>query len=279
MVKVPGEKDGIKRSNRTQKKVEPVLSVKELKEKYLFGVEIFDNEDNEIKDSTLQQYIDNAISMIELDLDISITPVYDHIEEKDYRLNDYADWGFLMLNNYPVISVSKMEMVFFRDEDGLPQTVQEIPSNWIRVQNHDGIIRLIPNARFPASLQVGQSGNFFPEILRTNMIPNLWRLTYDYGFEDGKVPSMLNQMIGYIAAIQALIIAGNLVIGAGIASESLSIDGLNQNIVTTASAENSSYSAQIKEYQRILYGSTKDDPTALIKILRAFYKGEQINII
>ena len=217
--------------------------------------------------------------MIELDLDISITPVYDHIEEKDYRLNDYADWGFLMLNNYPVISVSKMEMVFFRDEDGLPQTVQEIPSNWIRVQNHDGIIRLIPNARFPASLQVGQSGNFFPEILRTNMIPNLWRLTYDYGFEDGKVPSMLNQMIGYIAAIQALIIAGNLVIGAGIASESLSIDGLSQNIVTTASAENSSYSATIKEYQRILYGSTKDDPTALIRILRDFYKGEQVNII
>lgn len=279
MAKVPGDKDGIKKCNNVSKKVEPLLTPKQLKERYLFGIQITDDEGNEISDRALQQYIDNAVSILEHDLDISITPVYDHVEEKDYRLNDYADWGFLMLNNYPVIAVSKIEMVYFRDEDGNPETIQEIPTNWIRLQNHDGIVRLIPNARFPANLQIDQSGNFFPEILRTHMVPNLWRLTYDYGFEDGKVPAMVNQAIGYIASIQALIIAGNLIIGAGIASESISLDGLSQSVQTTQSAENSGYSATLREYQALLFGKTKDDPFGIVKILRDYYKGESVNIL
>ena len=40
-----------------------------------------------------------------------------------------------------------------------------------------------------------------------------------------------------------------LIIGAGIANQSLSIDGLSQSIGTTSSAENSGYSARIKSYQ------------------------------
>ena len=43
-----------------------------------------------------------------------------------------------------------------------------------------------------------------------------------------------------------MITAGDLVIGAGIANISRSIDGLSQSIGTTASAENSAYSARIK---------------------------------
>src|SRR5690606_14359064 len=104
------------------------------------------------------------VSMLEHYLDISISPVKNYEEFKDYHLTDYAEWGYFHLNNYPVKCVRKVELVYFRDQDGEPISVQEIPNNWLRLQAHDGILRMIPNARFPANLQISQNGAFFPEI-------------------------------------------------------------------------------------------------------------------
>jgi hypothetical protein len=170
-------------------------------------------------------------------------------------------------------------MVYFRDSDGEPETLQEIPLNWIRLQPHDGIVRLIPNARFPASLQISQTGNYFPEILRSEKVPHLWKFTYDYGFEDGKIPVLINQAISMLAAIQALIVGGNLVLGAGIASKSLSLDGLSQSINTTQSAENSAYSATLSDYSDRLFGKNKEDESAIMKLLKRFYKGYDMYMI
>lgn len=61
-----------------------------------------------------------------------------------------------------------------------------------------------------------------------------------------RIPSQLLEYTGVNAAMSLLITAGDLVIGAGVASMSRSIDGLSQSINTTASAENSAYSARIR---------------------------------
>lgn len=279
MAKVKGGKDGLVVDNAFGRKVEPIITVDKLKQVYLYGINITDNDGAELPDSVYQTYIDNAVSMLEHFLDLSITPVKDFVEYKDYRLNDYSEWGYYQLNNYPVQAISKMELVYFRDEDGEPQVVQEIPTQWMRLQAHDGIVRLIPNARFPANLQVSQTGNYFPEILRADFVPHLWRITYDYGFCDGAVPVLMNQAIGMMAAIQALIVGGNLVLGAGIAGSSISLDGLSQSIQTTMSAENSAYSATILDYSTRLNGKTKDDPRAILTVLYNYYVGQQMNII
>lgn len=279
MGKVTGSKDGLVTCNTYGKKVEPLMTVDQLKARYLFGIDILDKDGNELPDEVFQQYIDNAISMLEHYLDLSIAKVKDFVENKDYRLNDYVEWGYYQLNNYPVICISKMELVYFRDENGEPEVIQSIPGEWMRLQPHDGIVRLIPNARFPANLQVSQTGNYFPEILRSDFVPHLWRITYDYGMQDGQIPVLINQAIGFMAATQALIIGGNLVLGAGIAGSSISLDGLNQSIQTTQSAENSAYSATIKEYEMKLNGKTKDDPYSILRILYNYYVGQQMNMI
>ncbi len=276
---VTGDNDGIPCDNKKLTRTEPLISVAKLKQNYLFGIEIKDKAGNELPKSSFEQYIANAVSMFEHYLDIAISPILGFEENRDYHLNDYAEWGFMYLHNYPVIRIQKLEMIFFRDAQGLPEVVQEIPNNWIRLQRHDGILRLIPNARFPANLQISNTGNYFPEILRTETVPSLWRITYDYGFEDGKIPTLLNQAIGYLAAIQALIVGGNLVLGAGIAGSSISIDGLSQSIQTTQSAENSAFSATIKDYGDKLFGSTKDDPFAIIKTLKNYYKGQGMDLL
>lgn len=276
---VGGSDDGLVLSNEIGKKSEPLIDVEKLKNVYLYGITIRDSDGVELPDAVFQQYIDNAVSMLEHFLDISITPVDNHVENKDYRFNDYVDWGYYMLNNYPARSLCKIELVYFRDENGEPEVVQEIPTNWVRLQPHDGMVRLIPNARFPANLQISQTGNYFPEILRSQFVPHLWRITYNYGFEPGKIPVMLNMAIGQMAAVQALIVGGNLVLGAGIAGSSISLDGLSQSIQTTQSAENSAFSATIKDYSDKLFGKTKDDPFSVLRILKEFYKGQQMNVI
>lgn len=276
---IKGDGNGIPSGNSRIKRTEPLITVDKLKEVYLYGLTFKNDDGEDLPKSAFQQYIDNAVSMLEHYLDIAIAPVKGKTENRDYRLNEYADWGFFELSNYPVICINKIELVYFRDDTGEPDVIQEIPGSWIRLQEHDGIVRLIPNARFPASLQVGSTGNYFPEILRTEMVPHLWRFNYDYGFDDGKIPVLINQAISMLAAIQALIVGGNLVLGAGIAGSSISLDALSQSIQTTQSAENSAFSATMKDYANRLFGENKDDPFAILKILKNYYKGYDMSFI
>lgn len=274
-----GDKNGLPFGNTSLKRTKSLITVKELKDTYLFGLRFTDSEGNDLSDAAFQTYIDNAVGLIETYLDIAIIPRRNFVENRDYRRNEYFDWGFFEVTNYPILKINKIELAYFRGNMDNDETVLNIPDSWIRVQEHDGIIRLIPNARFPANLQISSTGNFFPEILRTDMIPHAWRIDYDYGFEDGCIPVLVDQAIAIAAAMQALIVGGNLVLGAGIASSSISLDGLSQSINTTQSAENSAYSATLKDYRERLFGANKDDPFAILKQLKAYYKGHDLAFI
>ena len=257
------------------KRVEPLVTIAQLKATWLFGVKIRDKETGEeFSEDAYQNAIDTAVGMLETFLDMSISPVKDHVEFKDYHLNDYAEFGFFHLDNFPIESVSRIRLVYFRDDNGEVDATQslDIPRSWWRVNSHDGIIRLVPNGKMPANLAYG-AGGFFPEVFRLPNIPHAWEITYDHGFCTGRVPVLVNQAISMIAAIICLITAGHLILGAGIAGTSISLDGLSQSINTTQSAENSGFSSVIKDIDEKLYGTTKDDPFAILKILKNYYKG------
>lgn len=273
-----GSNNGVFRTNLNRTRVSDIITVQELKQSYLFGVPIVDGRNIELSDEVFQLYIDNAISDLEHKLDIFITPTQIE-EDRDYSFNQYADWGSFYLDNIPVLQIDSIEVIAYKDELGAPQIVQTIPNSWIRLSPHDGVVRLSPNTRSASHLQINSVNGFFPQIFKLNHVPHLWKLKYVAGFAHGKVPVLVNQAIGLLAAIQALIVAGNLVLGAGIASQALSLDGLSQSITTTASAENSSYSATIKEYQNLLFGSRMNDDTAIINKLAAYYNRRGVSVI
>lgn len=253
---------------------EKILGVKELKARYLFGVKLIDTDGNEMSDETLQDYISIATDMLEIDLDISIVPKT-VVEPKDYYFNDYVDWGYLNLNEVPVRSVTKL-VAKYPD-----QAILEFPPQWFKVRKHDGQLRLLPGLGTYSGFQVNGQGQFLPELFRNkSRVPDLFEVTYETGFEDGCVPMTINAAIGLMAAIFALNIAGDLILGAGIANSSLGIDGLNQSIGTTSSAENHGYSAKVKEYQKLLFGDSINSPNrGLVRTLRDFYQGARFNII
>jgi len=78
------------------------------------------------------------------------------------------------------------------------------------------------------------------------------------------VPEDILHAIGYLAAMLPLDIAGDLIIGAGIASSSISVDGLSQSIGSTSSATNSGYGARILSFSKQL--------KAMLPRLRAQYR-------
>lgn len=90
---------------------------------------------------------------------------------------------------------------------------------------------------------------------------------------DDEYQTPIRDTIGKLAAIHALDIAGDLLIGAGIASRSLSMDSLSESIDTTQSAMYAGYSARIIErYLKDLNGQSAAQPGLLDKI-RSFYHG------
>lgn len=263
------------------KRVEPIITPAELRRRYLFGVDIIDNNGNELTDETLQDYIDIATDLLETDLDLNVVPTT-ICEDKDYFSNDYFEWGFINFNNTQILDIKSVRVVYLQDDNDQvdPNEIAlEIPKAWWRIRKFDGLFRLVPNNRFPARLQVDNAGSFFPELFRRNgHVPALWRIEYTCGFEHGKVPKLINAAIGLTAAIYALNIAGDLVLGAGIASSSLSIDGLSQSINTTSSAENHAYSAKLNQYNNQLFGPNERTP-GIMDVLRNYYKGYTFGII
>lgn len=281
MSKVKGVNRVPQFNNMTGKKVEPLVTIAQLKATWLFGVKIRDKETGEeMSEDAYQNAIDTAVSLLEHYLDISIAPVRNYKEYKDYNQNEYYDWGYMQLNNFPLECINSIKLVYFRDDNGEVDNTQtiEIPKNWIRVDAMDGIVRLVPNGKFPANLQIG-NGGFYPELFSVQKVPHAWEVDYNYGFCSGQVPVLMNQAISMIASIIMLITAGHLILGAGIAGTSISLDGLSQSIQTTQSAENSGFSSTIKDISEKLYGKTKDDPFAILRILKEYYKGTTMTIL
>lgn len=221
-----------------------VLSIEELKQHYLFGVDLTDDQGQSFPDSMFAHHIRSAVAWLESHLGIPITPRHYAEEKHDYARQDYEKWVWLSLDHYPVLSVESVKLVLPGE-----QVVKDFGSDWVHVQANSGQLQLMPPQGSVGVIALGTSGAWLPFLFtQARVIPDAFRVAYDAGFAQGQVPEDIRAMIAKKAAIGALNIAGDLIAGAGIASISLGLDGLSQSISTTSSATNSGYGARILEY-------------------------------
>lgn len=220
-----------------------ILSVPELKARYLFGLDLTNDAGEPMPDSTYEHYILTAIRWFEHTLDISILPTQ-FVEKHDYHIQDFNAFQFIQLDQYPVIEVSE-----FRVQYPSGQNVVQFPEEWFRVNYEEGHIQIIPTAGTLSEMLIGQGGSFLPAIYNgLQHLPQLFEITYTAGFADGRVPRNIVDLIGMFACLGPLNVFGDLIAGAGIASISLSLDGLSQNVATTSSATNAGYGSRIIQY-------------------------------
>lgn len=250
---------------------ELVMSPEELLKTYLFGVKIQSSTGEELSTDVYKFYIKAAQEEIETYFNLKLIPQVIR-ETRDYNYDDYVNYGYLRMS-YPVVQAYEMigkfgetEQIAYPKEWLSSKKSNEVPGMFYRN------LYLIPNQG--GYQQGNNSGVVFNGVFGANLlwrsrinIPNYWHIAYLTGFS--KMPTDLLNVIGKLASINLLHIAGDLILGAGIASYSLSLDGLSQSVSSTSSATNAGYGARILGYS--------DDIKRVLPILESKYRGFSIN--
>ncbi len=254
------------RSLYTDSNYDCVLTPENLKQWFMYGLDLTDDDGYPFPISMFEFAIKAAVDGLEKTIGVKLKPTTIVQEKQDYFINEYRDFAFIQLNEYPVISVESVSIKY-----PTAQAAITFPSDWIQANLEHGQIHLVPTSGSLSQILMGVGGDYLNFVWRGwEFMPNLWRINYTAGFPCGQVPYDLVGIVARMAAFYPLNIAGDLVGGIAIASKSIGIDGLSQNINTTSSAENAGYSARLRQYERELK----------IEIPRqvAFYKGLRMSV-
>lgn len=245
---------------------------------HLFGINLKDSEGNPFPDELLQTYLDSAISWAEKKLGVVIHPRTEE-ESHDYHLLDYRNWGYLRLYRKPVIEIESLEMYYGQNK------VLSIPSDWIKIDPLAGAIQLFPSAGTGSTGPIITSaGSLFIPLTQGSFqyAPQLWKIKYKAGMtlpEEGDsqiyrkydLPPDLVELIYKKASMSIMTVWGDLILGAGIASQSISLDGASQSINTTQSAMYGGASARVNQL--------KEDIDELLATLQKMYVGLKVTVI
>jgi hypothetical protein len=262
-----------------------VLTVDQLKNWFMFGLDLTDDDGYPFPTSMFEFAIRAAIDALEKTLMIKIRPRSIIGERQDYYRQDYLDFAFIQLNNYPIYDVSKVALRY-------PTAGSDItfPAEWYQINKQHGQVHLIPTSGSLSQIMMGRGGDYLTFVYKGwDWMPNLWIIDYMAGFppagytyvstqaagyQDGETPGTPNDIIGIIGKMSCfypLNIAGDLVGGIAIASKSIGVDGLSQSINTTSSPENAGYSARLRQYEREL--------KIEVPRLQTFYKGIRMAVM
>lgn len=240
-----------------------ILSVEELKSFYLFGVDLTDEQGTAYPNSLYEFYIKAAVSYVERHLDMPLRPTaYD--EQHDYDPNAWDSYIMVQTNRWPIISVEEMNLLTPAGEVGLA-----FDPAWLRVRKETGQINVVPSGSAGVTM-LGGNLSVSPRWGSPRFFPDLLQVKYTAGFEAGKAPDAIRNVVGLIASYGPLNIAGDLVGGAGLAAASLSIDGLSQSITTANSSTNAGYGARLLEYAKQV--------KMYLPELRRSYKGIRLSV-
>jgi len=257
----------VEASNKRVLQEDLIITPQELRDIFLFGVDMTNDDGDPFPEALFEFYIRSAQQWFETELGGIKLCEQEFIEKHDYRLQDYIQYNFVKLFKYPVQSVSSVQIQF-----PLSTTYLEFDPSWYRAESVGGHVNLFPTQGTFSSILLSQGGSYIPLLYSgISYVPHVMQITYRAGFARGKIPMNIKELIGMKAALGPLNIAGDLIAGAGIANKSISLDGISQSIGTTSSATNAGYGARILQYEKQI----KNDLTKL----RNNYLGLQLVVV
>lgn len=239
-----------------KKNTDLVISVAEFKKKFLWGLDLA-KYGNDMPDHVYENMIQAAQDKIEEYLQIKLFEQLYH-EDKSFWNEDWKNWGYIP-TQFPVKCPIEVA--------GWLGTIRQTlyPREWLSAKKtSDGqylhrMLYLVPNVNSTYNQVIVFSG-MLPNInyMANRQIPNYWRISYVTGFERGKIPSTILQVIGKIAAIDILTIASDgMSFAPGVGSVSISLDGLSQNLSSVMSGKNGIFGPRVSQYSQDLFGDGK----------------------
>lgn len=206
-----------------------VPTVQKMRDVYLFGIPLKSTLTGQlVTDEMIQTFVDAAISQLEMDLNITITPTtFD--ERHDWIREQWTNsFGWLKPNHRPIINVSEVSIVFSNDE----KRSVTFPNEYVYVNSQDASIQVVPaiGTSIQGFLISVFAGSQLWALYTQNLgaFPGAIRVIYKAGFEKGKIPFMVSSLIGLIASYKLLTNIGPLIFPFG--SYSIGADGLSQSI-------------------------------------------------
>ena len=242
---------------------EALVDPKQLRDTYLFGIPLKSNlTGQELEDSDLQSFIIRAISVVEHELRIHISPVV-VTEPHNYNLWDYTQFNFMALHQWPIIQV-----IAIRGKFPNTQEFMLFPMEWYTVDPESGYVRLAPTNGSITQFFLTNEAAYLPLILGSRTYwPHLWEVEYLTGFDNDKIPAAVNHLIGTGAALMVLELLGSVMFP--YAGYSIGIDGASQSVSTPGPQFFQARIANMREdYQRLL--KTLKDYYGKTIILEAF---------
>ena len=205
-------------------RIETIVTPALLKSRYLHGINLDDYAEDELK-----QEIMIAMNEIEILSGLTLTKVQ-HKERIPYDSALYRNFLHIKTNHRPILSVEKVAV-----ESSNYQNIYELPADWIEMGfAHKGQINLLPiltvfgtSGNLASSSPTGAS-IFLQSLSNYRWLPAFWSITYTSGVckEDGKLPVIVNDLVGLTAAMEVLSAKQNLI---SYTSQSLSQDSISQS--------------------------------------------------
>jgi hypothetical protein len=211
----------------------PLPTAQTLKETSLFGIPLKSALTGQtVSDNTLNDYIIKAISRLEHELNMFITPVAFE-ERHDYDREIWTQqYAWIKLNNSPILNCQSVQLSFGNGTP-LPPLV-EFPLEFVYVNGQEGAIRLVPVLGTATSGFVlsSFSGAQFMALMAMGVFnfPGAVLVKYRAGFEPDKVPAMMSGLIEKMAALMALSALGHLIFP--YSSIGIGLDGTSQSVGT-----------------------------------------------
>lgn len=231
-----------------------VPTVAELKERALFGIPLTSALTGQtITDAALKHYIDGAISEIEHDLDLYITPVRFN-EKHDYNANEFNwNYNYIKLQHPNVLAIEKVQLTFSNgqqlpgmvyEDDGvennggdktdLGNPMIDFPIEFVTLMPQEGVMQLVPAWGTSTSglILSTMSGAQYTALraMGVTQFPAGVRIQYISGFEKDMIPTAVVELIENMAAYKILTFLGPLIFPH--TSVGVSIDGTSQSVST-----------------------------------------------
>lgn len=206
--------------------------------------------------------IERAVAQAEKTFDVAILPRL-QVDRLDYHRNDFNAFAYLSATYRPILNVKDL-LLYYNNQE-----IMHIPDEWVKVTNRTGQIQVSPSV-----LMQGLNTTINPTIYpivnspygmtpspyqETEFAPQMLGVTYVAGMmprsdrrgenRDYMIQPDMLSYIAKLAAIEILEKWSRNIIGAGIASYNVSVDGISTSLDTTASAENSAATAEVKQLQ------------------------------
>lgn len=233
-------------------RLEPLVTPQQIRSRLLWGLPLVSSTKDPITnryavmtDDEINDFILSAVVKVESDIGIDIYPVR-RLEKHPFDVNLYQSFGHLVTKHSPILTVNALTVTPSNGRD-----IFRLPLEWLENANFvRGQINIVPmtiaaiGGNIMSPVQSGGGAAFLHILGMRGWIPAFWQVDYVAGFNEGKIPRYVNDLIGIRAALDIL---GTMGATNKQSSYSLSLDGLGQSASTPGPQV---YSVRLEQLER-----------------------------